>query len=290
MLKNYTKTNAKKLSKWKIGNISEPINIKIYWLNSLTLHGNSNHINHNIHHHSFYEAHFNIAGFSDYVDEEGRFFNLFTEQGIMFSPQSKHSIKDMSHNAIRFSLAFALEQGSVLDNLLMKNNIYCFSLSPKLIDCLDVILYEVSHTSFLSPVLIRNRVLEIICEIFRALGIDEPLTTYDDNTFENVVLLKATKYISDNQDKLLTCSEIAEYCHYNVQYLSRVFVKQTGRTLLEYIHEQKIRRAEILLADETLSLRQISEMLGFANEYYFNSFFKRINGMSPGLFRKLKKK
>lgn len=289
MLNNYTKANARKLSKWKIGNLTEPFPIEIYWLNSMSIHNKSDHVNSKIHQHSFYEAHFNIDGTSSYTDAEGLIYDLSQKGGILFTPQTKHCIREMSPNTIRFSLTFGLEPGSALNSSLSQQAIYHFPLSPRLIDCIDTILYEIRQESAFSPMLIRDRTFEILCEIFRAIEVDEAPVKYREEDPENTALLKATQYISDNGEKLLTCSEVAEYCHYNVKYLSRIFAKQTGHTLLEYIHDQKIKYAEALLADDSLSLKQISEKLGFANEYYFNSFFKRKNGITPGKFRKMKK-
>jgi YesN/AraC family two-component response regulator len=42
-----------------------------------------------------------------------------------------------------------------------------------------------------------------------------------------------------------------------------------------------------LLSDSSLSLKQISEIMNFNNEYYFNAFFKKYSGMPPGEYRKM---
>ena len=47
----------------------------------------------------------------------------------------------------------------------------------------------------------------------------------------------------------------------------------------------KARQARKLLLETELSLQQISEMLGFSEHNNFNRFFKRIEGMPPGIFR-----
>ena len=47
------------------------------------------------------------------------------------------------------------------------------------------------------------------------------------------------------------------------------------------------RLLEKLLADESFSLKQISEIMNFNNAYYFNAFFKKHSGMPPGEYRKM---
>ena len=56
-------------------------------------------------------------------------------------------------------------------------------------------------------------------------------------------------------------------------------------TMLKYIHKTKIEQAQYYLENTNISLEEISASLGFANEYYFNSFFKRYIGVAPGAYR-----
>ena len=98
---------------------------------------------------------------------------------------------------------------------------------------------------------------------------------------------KSKKYIKDNLNIILTCKDIADYCHINEIYLNRIFKKYTGETLLKYIHRKKINYSIELLKNKDLSLSTISTMLGFQNEYYFNTFFKKAVGMPPGAYRNI---
>jgi AraC-like DNA-binding protein len=38
---------------------------------------------------------------------------------------------------------------------------------------------------------------------------------------------------------------------------------------------------------QTSSIKDISEIMHFNNEYYFNAFFKKYSGMPPGEYRKM---
>lgn len=284
MLKNYTKSCTGKLMKLKIADITEPFHIKIYWLNSLSPQSKPELINQKLHKHSFYEAHFILEGTADYAMDDGSLFQITKGNGILITPQTKHIVKRMSPDMLRFSLAFVPEQGSLPDKQLSQQDVHCFSVSDRLTDSIDMILYELEQKNIFSSILIQNRIFEIICEIIRTLEHPEYYAIKND-TSENMVILKAKQYISDNKGRMLDCTEVADYCHFNVKYLSRIFAEQTGHTLLDYIHSEKIKYAEFLLKDRALTLKQVSELLGFSNEYYFNTFFKRRNGITPGQFR-----
>ena len=74
-------------------------------------------------------------------------------------------------------------------------------------------------------------------------------------------------------------------------YLSRV-VRQVsgGRTVVDYINQMLLMEATFLLRQTTLSIAQIADKLHFAETTTFARFFKRMKGMNPREFRKLKRK
>lgn len=277
MLKHYTKARAAKLKRLKISDIDSPIRIKIYWLNS----SSSDTVSQELHKHTFYEAHFVLEGSMHYQDKDGTIFDLSCGNGILFAPHFGHSLISSSPDLLRFSITFLpLDVEFAMPT-------QCFSITDTLIQCMDTILYEVDQKSILSPSLVQNRIFEILCELFRLAGVDKPFNFLTEDNSEDLIIAKAKQYIADNKETMLECKDVAAHCHFNAQYISRIFLKRTGVSLLEYIHGQKMEQAEELLGDSSLSLKQISVKLGFANEYYFNTFFKRRNGISPGEFRKL---
>ncbi|MBE1296681.1 helix-turn-helix domain-containing protein [Phycobacter azelaicus] len=62
--------------------------------------------------------------------------------------------------------------------------------------------------------------------------------------------------------------------------------RATGRSPQSYLHEALIREASELLANSGLSVAQVSFRLGFSDPAYFNRFFTRAQGLSPGRFRR----
>ena len=95
----------------------------------------------------------------------------------------------------------------------------------------------------------------------------------------------ATQYIQDNIEQAPTVSEVAAYCGVSERQLSRIFAGE-GQSPAEIIRAQRVRRIEELLADPSLSLKDIGDRMGFSDEYYFNAFFKKYAGMTPGAYRK----
>jgi len=133
--------------------------------------------------------------------------------------------------------------------------------------------------------MIDVRVWEVLLELFRAAAMlaKEPAASASE---ENERLLLAKQYIEDNVRCGITLSELASYACIGKKQLERIFRRETGMTAMEYIRKQRCHEIERLLLEPSLSLREISEIMHFDNEYYFNAFFKKHAGMPPGAYRK----
>jgi AraC-like DNA-binding protein len=68
--------------------------------------------------------------------------------------------------------------------------------------------------------------------------------------------------------------------------LHAVCTKETGRGPLALIHARLIKEARLRLERSPLPVEKIAARLGFADPAYFNRFFKRQLGISPGAYRR----
>jgi len=73
------------------------------------------------------------------------------------------------------------------------------------------------------------------------------------------------------------------------QVFRKRFSKLSGLPPARYVAEQTIRRASELLWERDLSIREVGEACGFANEYHFSRRFKQIMGRPPREFRRPQK-
>ncbi|HCO83233.1 MAG TPA: AraC family transcriptional regulator [Arenibacter sp.] len=99
-------------------------------------------------------------------------------------------------------------------------------------------------------------------------------------------------YIHENLHENLTVKQLADFCHLNTDYFSRVFNESFGMRPNKYIQSKRIERAQLLLLSTNNSLKQIAEKVGLDNPSYFTRIFKSHTGKTPGVFRveKLKSK
>jgi AraC-like DNA-binding protein len=75
---------------------------------------------------------------------------------------------------------------------------------------------------------------------------------------------------------------------YDYSYLSNLFSSVEGTTIEKYIINHKIEKVKELLVYNELSLSEISYQLGYSSVQHLSNQFKKITGLSPSHFKKLK--
>ena len=85
---------------------------------------------------------------------------------------------------------------------------------------------------------------------------------------------------------LPTVAYFADKCCYSTKYFGELVKTETGRTAKSIINDRLLSASRQLLADETLSITQISQRLGFEYPQHFVRFFKAQTGKTPSEYRK----
>lgn len=96
---------------------------------------------------------------------------------------------------------------------------------------------------------------------------------------------KAIEYIRKNIHQNISRSDIASSIYMNPEYLSRLFKKEKGISLSDYIIQEKLKIAASLLKGTNLSVSIIASNIGYTNFSYFTQVFKKVYGMSPSEYR-----
>lgn len=81
-------------------------------------------------------------------------------------------------------------------------------------------------------------------------------------------------------------STLAQEMHFSPAYLGRLFAEQTGGSLLDYILEQRMKRACDLLSRTLMPIVEVAAQCGYANGNYFTKAFRTRMGCSPSEYRR----
>lgn len=115
-----------------------------------------------------------------------------------------------------------------------------------------------------------------LCRSASAPGNIELRARYDDAIAGRILSL-----LQDNLCGHLTLSDITVSLGYGKTYLSTVFKRVYGQSIMEYYEALKLNEAKYLLRDGSLSVSQISDHLGFSSPQYFSKRFSKVVKMSP---------
>lgn len=94
------------------------------------------------------------------------------------------------------------------------------------------------------------------------------------------------EYIHRNIHRKLTLQEVADHFDVSASYASRLFKQETGKNIIYYINETKMKEALPLLDKSELSIHEIAARVGVEDPFYFNRLFRRFYGMVPREYRK----
>lgn len=104
-------------------------------------------------------------------------------------------------------------------------------------------------------------------------------------TPNNPHIRKAIDILYANYNEDITLDNIAKYLNINKSYFCSILKKETGKTFSQLINEIRIEKSKELLAKNDLSILEIALSVGFNNQNYFSSTFKKFNNKTPIEFR-----
>lgn len=96
----------------------------------------------------------------------------------------------------------------------------------------------------------------------------------------------AEDYLRRNFASVQSLTEVAREIGIGSDHLRHLFKAKRRISLVRRLNELRIARAQTLLANPSLSLKQIAALCGFRDEYYFATVFRKIAGVPPGQFRR----
>ena len=102
--------------------------------------------------------------------------------------------------------------------------------------------------------------------------------------FSNEIVLKLLDYLDQNLYKRVTLEELSNHFHFNRDYLMRIFKREIGLTIIDYMNMMRI-YFSLNSLKESSSILSISLRYGFTSQEYYSEMFHHIMGVSPSKYR-----
>lgn len=99
-------------------------------------------------------------------------------------------------------------------------------------------------------------------------------------------VLKACQILDASLADPPSVKELAMEVGLSPNYLCSLFHRYTGQTVRQYLQKQRLEKAQELLADLSLNIKQIARRLGFRTPQHFTYVFRQTTGLPPGLYRR----
>lgn len=97
---------------------------------------------------------------------------------------------------------------------------------------------------------------------------------------------RAIDYVYEHLHEKITLENMAKEIGIDSSSLSKLFSKETGINLFQYINRQKIEAAKDLLVFSNYRISEISNLLSFASTSYFGKLFKNETLLTPSEYRR----
>lgn len=140
---------------------------------------------------------------------------------------------------------------------------------------------------------VNEKLSESVLEAFKKKLIIAGLEVLDDKKsiliekIKNVVIEMV--HYADEFPKVNFSNYLSEKLGYDYTYLSNLFTEVKGTTIQEYIIMHKIEKAKELIMYNEMSIADIAYTLNYSSAAHFSTQFKKVTGLTPSFFKKLKK-
>ena len=103
----------------------------------------------------------------------------------------------------------------------------------------------------------------------------------------NTIVELVLKYIKQNYNQSISLTSVSEYVQRNPSYVSRLIRQHTGKNFTIILTELRLEESKHLLKETNKKITEISDLVGYPNQRYFNRVFSSYIGMSPNDYRKI---
>ncbi|MBK4216821.1 helix-turn-helix transcriptional regulator [Paracoccus caeni] len=102
-----------------------------------------------------------------------------------------------------------------------------------------------------------------------------------------VQLSRLRDRVDASRGQRLSVAEMASVVGLSESWFASMFKKTTGKTPLQWQLGQRIERAQHLLAKTTLTLAEVADQLGFADQAHLTKSFRQVTGETPAAWRRM---
>lgn len=238
-----------------------------------------------------------LLSLSFFITNKNIFTQNYLKQSLIKIPFDYNSLNTYIHNTdfpsicsliINYICQVALNIS--LDEYILKKQVSNFlyvimtSLENMGLDCEDIKYECLKFFKNIDNSKNYQELINQIKDIFENISLMVDLKSINKDKF---ILDKIYNYVEENYNQQILLSDIAEKLYLNYSYLSTYFNNHSTENFSEYLNRVRIEKSKIFLKDHSISIYEVSYLVGYSEQSYFSKIFKSYTGLTPSKFRRI---
>lgn len=99
-------------------------------------------------------------------------------------------------------------------------------------------------------------------------------------------LLPLFRFLGENCGSAIQVREASRICGMSESHFMSFFKRVTGLSFMKYLNHYRVERSQVMLVNTDEPMATISQEMGFCDQSYFGTVFRRLVGMTPAAYRR----
>ena len=177
-----------------------------------------------------------------------------------------------------YYLHLIINEGQLFDMLSCMPNYVEFENTSHIKEIFSSLCNYFNMQNSEDDVLIQSLILKLLHNLFKGSFLQKGQARTKNN---RKIIEKTIEYINENLTSDLCLEKLSNLFGYTAIYFHKLFKSATGKTLHDYVEDQRIRKAIDLMLSTEKTLTQIAYDCGFSSQAYFSYAFKKKKGQTP---------
>jgi AraC family transcriptional regulator len=144
-----------------------------------------------------------------------------------------------------------------------------------------LLLAELRSGGIMGQLYVESLTQVLVVHLLRHYSTFTQTITSENRRLTHTQVQQAIDFIHTHLGQHLSLVQIAEVINISPTYFASLFKRATGTSPHQYVIQQRVERAKLMLSKTDLAIADIALQVGFSSQSHLTQQFKRLTGMTP---------
>jgi AraC family transcriptional regulator len=144
-----------------------------------------------------------------------------------------------------------------------------------------LLLADLQSGGMMGQLYVESLTQVLVIHLLRHYSTLKQTITSENRSLTRNQLQRAIDYIHTNLDRDLSLSQIASVINISPTYFASLFKRATGTSPHQYVIQQRVEQAKLMLSKTDIAIADIALQVGFSSQSHLTQQFKRLTGVTP---------